>query len=66
MRERRRRRVGVEVKVVGIVIQVRYQEIQKSTTYGSGYALRFPRIIALRDDKAVDEINSTEDVERFM
>ncbi len=49
-----------------IVIQVRYQEIQKSTSYDSGYALRFPRIINLRDDKPLDEINSVEDVEAFI
>jgi DNA ligase-1 len=49
-----------------VVIQVRYQEIQKSQTYKSGYALRFPRIIMLRDDKTIDEINSIEDIERFV
>jgi DNA ligase-1 len=49
-----------------VVIQVRYQEIQKSTTYDSGYALRFPRIINLREDKPLDEVNSIEDVERFI
>jgi len=49
-----------------VVIQVRYQEIQKSTIYESGYALRFPRIINLREDKVVDEINSVGDVERFI
>lgn len=54
--------VQVEPK---IVIQVRYQEIQKSTTYSSGYALRFPRIISLREDKTVEEINTIEDVSRF-
>ena len=48
-----------------IILQVRYQEIQKSTTYNSGYALRFPRIILLRSDKTIDEINSIEDVEKF-
>jgi DNA ligase-1 len=46
-----------------IVLQVRYQEIQKSTTYRSGYALRFPRIISLRDDKDLSEINSVSDIE---
>ena len=30
-----------------VVIQVRYQEIQKSTAYNSGYALRFPRIVLI-------------------
>jgi len=49
-----------------VVLQVRYQEIQKSTTYNSGYALRFPRIIFLREDKTLDEINSLEDVKRFI
>lgn len=49
-----------------IVLQVRYQEIQKSTTYKSGYALRFPRIISLREDKDITEINSIEDIEHFI
>ena len=49
-----------------IIIQVRYQEIQKSTIYDSGYALRFPRIIMLRQDKILEEINSIEDIEKFI
>jgi DNA ligase-1 len=49
-----------------IVLQVRYQEIQKSPTYKSGYALRFPRIIGLREDKDIDEINSIDDVRSFV
>ncbi len=48
-----------------IVIQVRYQEIQKSTSYNSGYALRFPRIIMERGDKDIYEINTINDVEKF-
>lgn len=48
-----------------IIIQVRYQEIQRSTIYNSGFALRFPRIIMLREDKDLEEINSVEDVEKF-
>lgn len=38
-----------------IVIEVGYEEIQKSPTYSSGWALRFPRFIRLRDDKGPDE-----------
>jgi len=34
-----------------VVIEVDYQEIQKSPTYSSGFALRFPRLKRLRDDK---------------
>lgn len=48
-----------------IVLQIRYQEIQKSTIYNSGYALRFPRIIELREDKPIYEANTIEDIERF-
>lgn len=40
---------GKEVKVKPkIVIEVGYEEIQKSPTYESGFALRFPRVIGLR------------------
>jgi len=49
-----------------IVLQVRYQEIQKSTIYNSGYALRFPRIISLREDKPLEEINSILDIKNFI
>jgi len=49
-----------------IILQVKYQEIQKSTTYNSGYALRFPRIVMLRADKDVNEINSITDLEKFL
>ncbi|MBW2999392.1 DNA ligase, partial [Candidatus Woesearchaeota archaeon] len=41
-----------------IVIELRYEEIQKSPTYSSGYALRFPRLVKLREDKAVDEAST--------
>ncbi len=48
-----------------IIIQIRYQEIQRSTIYSSGFALRFPRIIMLREDKDLEEINTIDDVEKF-
>jgi DNA ligase-1 len=35
-----------------IVVEVEYNEIQKSPTYPSGLALRFARITRVRDDKA--------------
>lgn len=57
---------GRSVKVrPKIVVEVIYQEIQKSPTYSSGYALRFPRIHRLRVDKGVSEINTLKDMERF-
>lgn len=39
-----------------IVVSVQYQNIQKSPTYSSGYALRFPRIVRLRADRGVGDI----------
>jgi DNA ligase-1 len=44
------------------VFEVAYQEIQKSPKYESGYALRFPRFIRLRDDKNADEADTIERV----
>src|SRR5436190_364030 len=35
-----------------VVVEVEYNEIQKSPTYPSGHALRFARIARVRDDKA--------------
>ena len=55
---------GKSVKVKPqIVIEVAYEEVQKSTTYSSGYALRFPRVLRVRVDKPVSEINNIKDVE---
>jgi len=34
-----------------VVVEVAYNEIQKSPTYPSGLALRFARITRIRDDK---------------
>ena len=46
-----------------IVIEVDYEEIQASPTYESGFALRFPRFVKLRDDRGVGDINTLEEVE---
>ena len=37
------------------VVEVAYEEIQKSPNYESGYALRFPRVVRFREDKSVEE-----------
>ncbi len=47
------------------VFEVAYQEIQKSPKYESGYALRFPRFVRLRDDKSVEEADTIERVARL-
>ncbi len=49
-----------------IVIEVGYEEIQKSPTYNSGYALRFPRVKRLRiKEKTIQDINTIEDIKRI-
>jgi DNA ligase 1 len=56
----RGRIVDLEPKVV---LEVKFNEIQKSQNYASGYALRFPRIIRIRDDKGSDDVETLERVE---
>lgn len=41
-----------------IVFEVGYEEIQRSPTYESGYALRFPRFLGVRDDKDPEDADS--------
>src|SRR3989338_5965658 len=48
-----------------IVIEVGYEELQKSPTYSSGYALRFPRVIQLREDRSPEDISTLKVVEAF-
>ncbi|QIO22723.1 ATP-dependent DNA ligase LigA [Haloarcula sp. JP-L23] len=48
-----------------IVFEVGYEEIQTSTTYDSGYALRFPRFLAVREDKTPADADSLSRVERL-
>jgi DNA ligase 1 len=43
-----------------VVFEVGYAEIQRSPSYESGYALRFPRFVRVRDDKAVEEVETLE------
>lgn len=55
---------GREVKLKPeIILEVAYEEIQQSPKYGSGYALRFPRFIQIRDDLSLDDADSITKVE---
>ncbi|MBV0923155.1 ATP-dependent DNA ligase [Halomicroarcula limicola] len=48
-----------------LVFEVGYEEIQSSTNYESGYALRFPRFLAVREDKPPDAADSLDRVTRL-
>jgi DNA ligase 1 len=41
-----------------LVVEVAYNDIQRSPQYEGGMALRFARIVRLRDDKAPDEADT--------
>ena len=49
-----------------IVIEVTFDRVQPSGRHKSGYALRFPRILRLRPDKSVGEIDTLETVKRLV
>lgn len=44
------------------VIEVAFDQIQESDRHDSGYAMRFPRIVRLRPDKPVHEIDTLDTV----
>jgi len=48
-----------------IVIEVGYEEIQKSPTYSSGLALRFPRFLRIRFDRSPDGADDIDRVKRI-
>jgi DNA ligase-1 len=41
-----------------VVLEVAFDTIQASERHASGYALRFPRIVRIRDDKPVEQIDT--------
>jgi DNA ligase-1 len=48
-----------------IVLEVTFDRVQESKRHKSGYALRFPRILRLREDKSPEEIDTLEAVGRI-
>jgi DNA ligase-1 len=48
-----------------IVLEVAFNNVMKSDRHNSGYALRFPRIVRVRGDKPVGEIDTLERVEEI-
>jgi DNA ligase-1 len=49
----------------GVVVEVAFDVIMRSARHASGFALRFPRIARVRDDKTADEIDTLATVERL-
>lgn len=48
-----------------VVLEVRYEEIQSSPTYSSGYALRFPRFERIRYDLDPEDADTTDRVKQL-
>jgi len=48
-----------------IVLEVAFNNMMRSGRHESGYALRFPRILRIRTDKSVDEIDTLEAVKEI-
>ena len=48
-----------------LILEVGYEEIQKSPTYKSGYALRFPKVINLRADLGFSDIEDITTVKKM-
>ena len=48
-----------------IVLEVSFDSIQKSNRHDSGFALRFPRIKNIREDKSVSDIDSLQKVKKI-
>ena len=45
------------------VVTIQYQNVQKSSSYSSGFGLRFPRITRLRPDRGPDSVATLEEIE---
>lgn len=54
--------IAVEPK---IVLEVAFDVVQRSSLHESGYALRFPRIVRIRDDKPASEIDTVARVDEI-
>jgi DNA ligase-1 len=57
------RRGGLRVVRPEVVLEVAFDGIQRSSRHASGFALRFPRIVRVRDDKRPEEADRIAAVE---
>jgi DNA ligase 1 len=45
-----------------VVLEIAFDSIQKSNRHDSGFALRFPKIKSIREDKNVSDIDSLQKI----
>ncbi len=45
-----------------VVLELKFEEIQESPSYKSGFALRFPRVVRVRPDRGAGEVATLRDV----
>jgi DNA ligase-1 len=48
-----------------VVLEIAFDRIQESKRHKSGYALRFPRIARIRDDKTPEQVSTIDEVRRI-
>jgi DNA ligase-1 len=48
-----------------VVVEIAADEITKSPSHTSGYALRFPRLIKFRDDKSAEQATTVSEIENL-
>ncbi len=48
-----------------VVLEIAFDQITRSARHNSGFALRFPRIARIRDDKTLSDIDTLERVEQI-
>lgn len=65
LRNQTGRRGGALAVAPHVVLEVAFDVIQPSGLHESGFALRFPRIVRVRDDKPVEEIDTIESVRQM-
>ena len=61
----RERHGPVHVLEPTVVLEIAFDRIQESKRHKSGYALRFPRIVRIRDDKTPEQISTIDEVRRI-
>jgi DNA ligase 1 len=49
-----------------LVFEIAFEGIAESNRHKSGIAVRFPRMVRIRKDKTVDEINTTDDLRKLL